>query len=90
MKQSNRMEPSAIHRFRACVKNHHDPDRFTIRSFWQEPGKFKKAMESKEHIDKLETAGHPVKIMVGEEFVKYYWESVKVAQKWVDYVRKKQ
>ena len=50
---------------------------------------FKKAMESKEHIDKLESAGHPVKIMVGDEFVKYYWESVKVAQKWVDYVRKK-
>jgi tripartite-type tricarboxylate transporter receptor subunit TctC len=50
---------------------------------------FKKAMETKEHIEKLETAGHPVKIMVGDEFVKYYWESVKVAQKWVDYVRKK-
>jgi tripartite-type tricarboxylate transporter receptor subunit TctC len=50
---------------------------------------FKKAMETKEHIDKLEIAGHPVKIMVGDEFVQYYKESVKVAQKWVDYVRKK-
>ena len=50
---------------------------------------FKNAMMTKEHLDKLEGAGHPVKIMVGEEFVKYYWESYKVAQKWVDYVRKK-
>lgn len=50
---------------------------------------FKKAMMAKEHMDKLEGAAHPVKIMVGEEFVKYYWDSFKVAQKWVDYVRKK-
>ena len=50
---------------------------------------FKKAMMSKEHIDKLETAGHPVKLMVGKEFVDYYWESFKVAKKWVEYVRKK-
>jgi len=27
--------------------------------------------------------------MVGKEFVDYYWESFKVAKKWVDYVRKK-
>ncbi|MGB9700886.1 MAG: tripartite tricarboxylate transporter substrate binding protein [Thermodesulfobacteriota bacterium] len=50
---------------------------------------FKKAMMTKEHMDKLEAAGQPVKIMVGEEFIKYYWESYKVAKKWVDYVRKK-
>ncbi len=50
---------------------------------------FKNAMMSKEHMEKLESAGHPVRIMVGEEFVKYYWESYKVAQKWVDHVRKK-
>ena len=50
---------------------------------------FREAMMSKEHLDKLEGAGMPVKIMVGEEFVKYYWESFKVAKKWVDYVRKK-
>lgn len=50
---------------------------------------FKKAMESKDHMDKLEKAGMPVKIMVGKEFVDYYWESYKVAKKWVDYVRKK-
>ena len=48
-----------------------------------------KAMMTKEHMDKLESAGHPVKIMMGKEFVDYYWESYKVAQKWVDYVRKK-
>jgi tripartite-type tricarboxylate transporter receptor subunit TctC len=50
---------------------------------------FQKAMMTKEHIDKLETAGHPVKILVGKEFVDYYWESFKVAKKWVEYVRKK-
>jgi tripartite-type tricarboxylate transporter receptor subunit TctC len=50
---------------------------------------FKKAMESKDHMDKLEAAGMPVKIMVGQEFVEYYWNSYKVAKKWVDYVRKK-
>jgi tripartite-type tricarboxylate transporter receptor subunit TctC len=50
---------------------------------------FKKAMMTKEHLDKLEGAGQPVKIMVGKEFVDYYWENFKVAQKWVDYVRKK-
>ncbi len=50
---------------------------------------FKKAMESKDHMDKLENAGMPVKIMVGKEFVDYYWESYKVTKKWVEYVRKK-
>jgi tripartite-type tricarboxylate transporter receptor subunit TctC len=50
---------------------------------------FKKAMMTKEHLDKLEAAGQPVKIMVGKEFIDYYWESFKVAQRWVDYVRKK-
>lgn len=50
---------------------------------------FKKAMESKEHLDKLEAAAQPVKIMTGEEFNKYYWDSFKIAKKWVDYVRKK-
>jgi tripartite-type tricarboxylate transporter receptor subunit TctC len=50
---------------------------------------FKKAMESKEHLDKLEAAAQPVKIMIGDEFNKYYWESFKIAKKWVDYVRKK-
>lgn len=48
-----------------------------------------KAMESKEHLEKLESAGQPVKIMLSEEFTKYYWDNYKVAQKWVDYVRKK-
>jgi tripartite-type tricarboxylate transporter receptor subunit TctC len=50
---------------------------------------FQKAMMSKEHMDKLEGAVMPVKIMVGKEFVDYYWESYKVAKKCVDYVRKK-
>jgi hypothetical protein len=46
-------------------------------------------MMSQEHIDKLEGAAFPVKIMVGEEFVKYYWDYNQIAKKWVDYVRKK-
>jgi tripartite-type tricarboxylate transporter receptor subunit TctC len=50
---------------------------------------FKKAMMSKEHMDKLEGAGMPVKILVGKEFVDYYWESFKVAKKWVEHVRGK-
>jgi tripartite-type tricarboxylate transporter receptor subunit TctC len=50
---------------------------------------FKKAMMSKEHLDKLEGAGMPVKIMIGEEFVKYYWDSYNVAKKWVEHVRGK-
>jgi tripartite-type tricarboxylate transporter receptor subunit TctC len=50
---------------------------------------FKTAMQTKEHMDRLEGAGQPVKIMVGKEFVDYYWESFKVAKKWVEYVRKK-
>lgn len=50
---------------------------------------FKKAMMTKEHMDKLEAAGMPVKIMIGEEFAKYYWESFEVAKKWVEHVRGK-
>ena len=49
----------------------------------------KKAMESKEHLDKLEAAAHGAKIMTGEEFNKYYWDSYNMAKKWVEYVRKK-
>ena len=50
---------------------------------------FHKAMLNKEHIEKLESAGQPVKIMLREEFTKYYWDSFNVAKKWVEYVRKK-
>jgi tripartite-type tricarboxylate transporter receptor subunit TctC len=50
---------------------------------------FRKAMMTKEHMEKLESAGHPVKILVGKDFADYYWESFKVAKKWVEYVRKK-
>ena len=50
---------------------------------------FKKAMLTKEHMDKLEGAGQPVKILVGDDFIKYYRENLKVAKKWVEYVRKK-
>jgi hypothetical protein len=46
-------------------------------------------MLRKEHLEKLEGAGMPVKILVGEEFVKYYQDIFKISQKWVDYVRKK-
>ena len=50
---------------------------------------FKTAMQTKEHLEKLEGAGQPVKIMVGEEFNKYYWDSYQMAKKWVEYARKK-
>ncbi len=50
---------------------------------------FKKAMMTKEHLDKLEGAGMPVKIMYGEEFVKYYQDSFKISQKYIDLVRSK-
>lgn len=50
---------------------------------------FKKAMMTKEHIEKIEKSGTPVKIMVGEEFVKYYWDNYQLVKKWMDQVRKK-
>ncbi len=50
---------------------------------------FKKAMLTKDHMDRLEGAGQPVKILVGDDFVKYYRENLKVAKKWVEHVRKK-
>jgi len=50
---------------------------------------FHKAMMKKEHVDKLESAGVPVKIMVGEEFVKYYWDNYNLVKKWVDHIRRK-
>ena len=46
-------------------------------------------MLSKEHLEKPEGAGMPVKIMVGEEFVKYYQDTFKISQKCVDFDRKK-
>jgi len=46
-----------------------------------------KAAKSKEHIEKQEAAGHPVMIIMGKEFEKYYWESYEVAKKWVKKVR---
>ena len=50
---------------------------------------FGKAMMSKDHMEKLESAGQPVKILIGEEAVKYYWDSYQVAKKWVEHVRRK-
>ncbi|MBI5966228.1 MAG: hypothetical protein HY882_00020, partial [Deltaproteobacteria bacterium] len=54
-------------------------------------GALVRCLASKPKLDptKLEGAGQPVKILVGEEFVKYYWESYKVAKKWVEHVRGK-
>jgi len=50
---------------------------------------FHKAMMTKEHLDKLEGMGLPVKIMVGEEFVKYYWDNYNLAKKWIGYMSRK-
>ncbi len=74
---------SASTRGMACPKGVPEPVMNKIQDI------FKKALESKEHVEKLETAGQPVKVMMREEFTKYYWNSFQVAKKWVDYVRKK-
>jgi tripartite-type tricarboxylate transporter receptor subunit TctC len=49
---------------------------------------FKKSLETKEYMNSMDNAGTPVKVLVGKELVDYYWDSHKVAQQWVDYVRK--
>jgi tripartite-type tricarboxylate transporter receptor subunit TctC len=49
---------------------------------------FKKAAENQDFITKMEAGGHPVKIIYGEEFKKYYWDVYQVAKKWVERARK--
>lgn len=47
----------------------------------------KKAMEDPEHIQKLESAGLAVKIMVGEEYARYYSEIHAQAKKYTEWAR---
>lgn len=48
-----------------------------------------KAMQDPEHIKKLEDAGIAVKVMVGDEYVKYYRELHQKAAKYTDWARKR-
>ena len=48
---------------------------------------FKKAMEDPEHVKKMEEAGLALKIMVGEEYAKYYRELHAKAAKYTEWAR---
>ncbi|MBM3358360.1 MAG: tripartite tricarboxylate transporter substrate binding protein [Betaproteobacteria bacterium] len=50
---------------------------------------FKKAMESPEHLEKLEAAGLTVRIMVGEEYAKYYRETHEKARHYTEWAKKR-
>ena len=47
----------------------------------------KKAMEDPEHIQKLESAGLAVKIMVGEEYARYYADTHNQAKKYTEWAK---
>lgn len=47
----------------------------------------KKAMEDPEHVQKLEAAGLAIKIMVGEEYAKYYRETHEQAKKYTEWAK---
>jgi len=47
----------------------------------------RKAMEDPEHIQKLESAGLAIKIMVGEEYAKYYRETHEQAKKYTEWAK---
>jgi tripartite-type tricarboxylate transporter receptor subunit TctC len=47
----------------------------------------KKAMEDPEHVQKLESAGLAVKIMVGEEYARYYRETHAQARKYTEWAK---
>ena len=48
---------------------------------------FKKAMEDPEHVKKMEDVGLAVKIMVGEEYQKYYENLHKQAIKYTEWAK---
>jgi tripartite-type tricarboxylate transporter receptor subunit TctC len=48
---------------------------------------FKKAMESQDHMSKMEASGQPVLLISGAEFQKYYDASYAEAAKWVKVLR---
>jgi tripartite-type tricarboxylate transporter receptor subunit TctC len=47
----------------------------------------KKAMDDPEHVDKLETQGLGIKIMVGEEYAKYFADTHATAKKYTEWAR---
>jgi tripartite-type tricarboxylate transporter receptor subunit TctC len=47
----------------------------------------RKAMEDPEHVQKLESAGLAVKIMVGEEYARYYSETHAQAKKYTEWAK---
>ena len=47
----------------------------------------KKAMEDPEHVQKLESAGLAIKIMVGEEYARYYREAHEQAKKYTEWAK---
>jgi len=50
---------------------------------------FRKAMEDPEHVKKMEEQGLAIKIMVGEEYAKYYRELHAKATKYTEWARKR-
>ena len=51
---------------------------------------FRKAMEDPEHVKKMEDAGLALRIMVGEEYAKYYRELHARAAKYTEWARSRQ
>jgi tripartite-type tricarboxylate transporter receptor subunit TctC len=47
----------------------------------------KKAMEDPEHVSKLENQGLAIKIMVGEEYVKYFADTHAKAKKYTEWAK---
>lgn len=47
----------------------------------------KKAMEDPEHVQKLEAAGLAIKIMVGDEYARYYKETHEQAKKYTEWAK---
>ena len=48
---------------------------------------FKKAMEHPDHVSRMEDAGLAIRIMVGEEYAKYYRELHAKAAKYTEWAR---
>jgi tripartite-type tricarboxylate transporter receptor subunit TctC len=51
---------------------------------------FKKAMEDPEHVKKLEDQGLAIKIMIGEEYEKYFAETHAKAKKYTEWAKSRQ
>ena len=47
----------------------------------------RKAMEDPEHVQKLESAGLAIKIMVGEEYARYYRDTHAQAKKYTEWAK---